>query len=121
MTYSRIKKYIINSRSLDELILKIKTKRYTYNKLNRMFTHILCSLTKEEALDQEIKYIKVLGFNKKGQIYLNKIKKQLDIELITNIEKKHLRLLEIENRVDQVYNLINNINVNETKPIIKSI
>ena len=31
-----------------------------------MFTHILCSLTKEEALDQEIKYIKVLGFNKKG-------------------------------------------------------
>lgn len=118
---NRIIKYISKCNSKDELIEKIKTKRYTYNKLNRMFTHILCSLTKEEANNQEIKYIRVLGFNKNGQKYLNEIKKQLDIILITNVEKKHLELLEIENRTDAVYNLINNIDSNEIKPIIKSI
>jgi len=47
--HNRILKYIENVNSIDELIQKIKTKRYTYNKLSRMFTHILCGFTKEEA------------------------------------------------------------------------
>ena len=40
-----------------------------------------------EALEQEIKYIRVLGFNEIGQKYLKKIKKEINVPIITNIEK----------------------------------
>ena len=42
----KIKKEIVNSTSYDDLINKVKTKRYTYNKINRMLNHILCGFTK---------------------------------------------------------------------------
>ena len=34
----------------DELILKTKSKRYTYNRINRMFIHILIGLKKEDKI-----------------------------------------------------------------------
>ena len=71
---NKIKKEILNSHTWNELINIIKTKRYTYNKLNRMLIHILTSLTKEEVQNSKIDYIKVLGYNTKGQKYLNTIK-----------------------------------------------
>ena len=52
---NRILKYINNSNSWLELVMNIKTKRYTYNKINRMFIHILTSLTKEEARQYYLK------------------------------------------------------------------
>lgn len=101
---NRIKKYIINSKSLDELILKIKTKRYTYNKLNRMFTHILCNFTKEEAsLFKDIEYIRVLGFSNNGRLYLNNIKKDVDIPIITNFSSIKSKMLDVEFRTTCVY------------------
>ena len=101
---NRIKKYIVNSKTLDELILKIKTKRYTYNKLNRMFTHIMCNFTKEEAKSfSDIEYIRVLGFNIKGRAYLNNIKKDVNIPIITNYSSIKSRMLELEFRSTCVY------------------
>ena len=101
---NRIKKYIITSRNLDELILKIKTKRYTYNKINRMFTHILCNFTKEEANEfEDIEYIRVLGFNNKGRLYLNSIKKDIKIPIITNFSSIKNKMLDIEFRTTCVY------------------
>ena len=106
--HHRILKYIDETNSLEELIQKIKTKRYTYNKIHRMLTHILCSFTKEEAKNIKINYIRVLGFNQKGIHYLNKIKKDLTIPLITNYKKEYNILLEIETRIDKIYSLIMN-------------
>lgn len=75
----RILKYVNQSNSLDELIQNIKTKRYTYNKINRMLIHILIGLTKKDVKNAELNYIKILGFNKNGKNYLNKIRKEIDI------------------------------------------
>ena len=44
---TKIKKYINKSNNINELILNIKTKRYTYNKISRMLNHILIGFTKE--------------------------------------------------------------------------
>lgn len=100
---NRLKKYIVNSKNLEEFILKIKTKRYTYNKLNRMFNHILCNFTKEEAEElDEIEYIRVLGFSYKGQDYLNKIKKEIDLPIITRFTSDY-EMLNIEYRATCVY------------------
>lgn len=103
---NRILKIIDSCNTLEELIKKVKTKRYTYNKLSRMFIHILCSLTKEEVIkNKDIKYIRLLGFNDKGRKYLNKIKKDINIPLITT-PKYYNELLAIENRIDKIYDLI---------------
>ena len=75
-----IKKNIYNANNLDELISSIKTKRYTYNRLNRMFTHILTNFKKEDNRGLEINYVRLLGFNKKGRSYLNKIKEKYGVE-----------------------------------------
>lgn len=101
---NRLLKFIINSNSYNELMLKIKTKRYTYNKLNRMFTHILCNFTKEEANSfHDIEYIRVLGFNSNGRSYLNKIKKNINIPLITNYTSIKNKMLDLEFRTTCVY------------------
>lgn len=101
---NRIKKCIINSKDLDDLILKVKTKRYTYNKLSRMFIHILCNLKKEEVKKyNKISYIRVLGFNIKGRNYLNEIKKSIDIPIITNFSRTNDPILDIEMRSTCVY------------------
>ena len=80
-----IKKNIIKANSLDELIEKIKTKRYTYNRLNRMFIHILLNIKKTDVSKlKKINYIRVLGFNKTGKKYLKEQREKINIPIITN-------------------------------------
>lgn len=101
---NRIKRYIIQSASLEELINKIKTKRYTYNKIRRMLTHILNNFTKEDALKyKDIRYIRLLGFSNNGKSYLNKIKKKLGLPLITKYSDLKDDMLNFEFETVCVY------------------
>lgn len=102
----RIIKYITKSSTYEELINNIKTKRYTYNKISRMLLHILISFTKEEAQNINIDYIRLLGFSPNGKHYLNKIKKELDVPLITGYKKNISKVLDIELRTTKIYTLI---------------
>lgn len=99
----RIKKVINDCNTLEELIDKLKTKRFTYNKIKRMLIHILCSFTKEEAKQLKIDYIRILGFNENGKKYLSSIKKEIKIPLITGYSKINSKNLDIENRVNMIY------------------
>ena len=121
---NRIKKAISHSNTWEELVQNIKTKRYTYNKINRMLIHILTNFTKEEAKNLKIDYIRILGFNEKGKKHLNKIKKYLEIPLITNYKPNISRLLDLELRATSIYSLPLNNNLIELeykqKPIIKN-
>lgn len=118
----RIIKYITKSSTYEELINNIKTKRYTYNKISRMLLHILISFTKEEAQNINIDYIRLLGFSPNGKHYLNKIKKELDVPLITGYKKNISKVLDIELRTTKIYTLIigNELLLEEyrNKPII---
>lgn len=116
---NRIKKYITRAVNYDDLILKIKSKRYTYTKLSRMFTHIICNFTKEEAKKfKNIEYIRILGFDSKGKQYLNEIKKEIQIPLITNFSSIKSEMLELEYRTTCVYASI--LNENEKIKMIES-
>ena len=103
---NRIIKYINMVNSKEKLILKVKSKRYTYNKINRMFTHILTNFTKEDAKNLEIGYLRVLGFNTRGKNYLNKIKKDIGIPIINKYIPNMYKCLDIEFRVSLIYSLI---------------
>lgn len=120
---NRILKNIDQAENLEDLIKKVKTKRYTYNKISRMFTHILCSFTKEEALNnKEISYIRILGFDCRGKEYINNIKKEIDVPIISNINKNNIGYLKIDIRAEQVYNIISDksVNIYAFKPIINN-
>ncbi len=80
----RLLKYINESHNFDELISNVKTKRYTYNKINRMLIHIIIGLTKKDNLNMQLDYLKILGFNEKGQTYLNNIKKNIILPTTPN-------------------------------------
>lgn len=100
---NRIKKEILNATTTDELIHKIKSKRYTYSKIRRMLTHIMCNFTKEDAARlSNIEFIRVLGFSNKGKQYLSSIRKTTEIKLITNF-KKNNAYLNLELRTTSVY------------------
>jgi predicted nucleotidyltransferase len=124
---NRIKKMIFNCSSWEELVFMIKTKRYTYNKINRMLMHILTNFTKEENKNIDIDYIRVLGFTIKGQQHLNKIKKELNVPIITRYKRNISLLLDIEFRVQAIYGSMlekGNDNIMKEyncKPIIKAI
>ena len=107
----RIKKEIYNSSSWEELVNNIKTKHYTYNRINRMLIHILCDFTKEKANTYtDIEYIRVLGFSKKGKEHLNEIKKEVNIPIITTFSKGNSKVLDYEQTTSNIYYSIFNDN-----------
>lgn len=125
---NRIQNIIHNTDTLEQFIQEVKTKRYTYNKLLRMAIHILCSFTKEEASNnQNISYIRILGMNNYGREYLNKIKKEISIPVITACNKIKDEMLEIELRSTYIYTMALDKNIRKEiikkefskKPIIK--
>ena len=108
-----LKKVIMESHSLEELVLKIKTKRYTYNRLNRMFLHIVLGIEKDYP--DEV-YLRILGFNKKGQEYIKtkKIKENY----------KNTDCYNLELRGSCLYDMLTNENTYafeiKNQPIIKN-
>lgn len=120
---NRLINNINKSFNYNELISKIKTKRYTYNKISRMLLHILVDFTKESAKDIEVDYIRLLGFSTNGKKYLNKIKKSIDVPLITGYKKNISKILDIELKITKIYSLVTNSNLiteeYRNKPIIK--
>lgn len=116
----RLKKYVIKANNLDEFIKLIKTKRYTYNKINRMFIHILVGFKKSDNL-KVIDYTKILGFDKKGLNYLNKIKNSI---VIPNGVNTKSNTFKYELQASLIYDLINNTNTFlfelKSKPVIKN-
>ena len=116
----RLKKYVIKANNLDEFIKLIKTKRYTYNKINRMFIHILVGFKKSDNL-KVIDYTKILGFDKKGLNYLNKIKNSI---VISNGVNTKSNTFKYELQASLIYDLINSTNTFlfelKSKPVIKN-
>ena len=71
----------------------------------------------------DIDYIRLLGFTSTGKEYLSKIKKQINIPLITGYKKNISKILDIELRITKIYSLVTKKDfIKEeyrNKPIIK--
>ena len=104
---NRLKKYINSSDNLDEFINSVKTKRYTYNRINRMLTHILIGFTKvDKKKYNSPSYIRILGMSNKGRNYLNSIKKTVNLPIITKY--KDMNELSFELKVTNIYSMLVN-------------
>lgn len=93
-------------KSFAELMVILKTKRYSYGRLSRLLCAVLLQITKEDILQQE-DFLQVLAFNKTGQSYLSQIKKELTLPLIVKSSKQQKNLLALNQRSDAIYQLQN--------------
>ena len=81
--HNLLKKTVKDTNNYEEFLNKIKSKRYTTNRLQRMLLHINLGILKSDA-KKNIDYLKVLGFNSLGKKYLSQNKKyfKLPIKII---------------------------------------
>lgn len=87
----------------------VKSKRYTWTRIQRMLTHIFIGYTKQQQ--QELSnpsYIRILGMTSDGQKYLSENKKKLALPLISRVGKTTDPLLKLDIRATDLYMLATN-------------
>ncbi len=93
--------------SFEHFIKLVKTKRFTWTRLQRMCTHLLTNAKKDEmyvALQtKKAKYIRLLGMSRAGQQYLNTVKKEFTLPFITNYSRDHRTLLKLDHQAACTY------------------
>ena len=83
---NRILEISLAAESVRELLQGIKTKRYTWTRIQRILSYILLGYTRDMAhafVTNGPLYIRVLGLSAKGRASLKKIKKQASVPVIT--------------------------------------
>ena len=77
--YARISGAMMISKNYLEFLKNTKSRNLSNKRVERIILNILLNI-KAEMMDLEINYVRVLGFNKKGQKYLKKIRENNKIE-----------------------------------------
>ena len=94
------------SDSFSQFMNQIKSKRYTWTRLQRMVTHIYTGITKEQLHQSTTpSYIRLLGMTKKGQAYLSEHKKQFLLPLISRVAATNDPMLQLDIRATDLYAL----------------
>ncbi len=102
------KKKILLANNMNEFIEMCISKRYTYARIKRTIVHILVNTKKEFAkkfLNKDITYIRLLGVSSKGQDYLNNIRKDIEIPLLSKFRGNSFELLQFEKQVNYIFNI----------------
>lgn len=103
----RIKQTAKEASSFYNWVERIKTKRYTWTRIQRIFVHLLTN-TKKETIStltssSSVPYIRLLGMTAKGQAYLNQRKKELNVPLYQKLSRNLHPMLEVEERATYAY------------------
>ena len=73
--YARIYRGVSKSNTYEVFLKEVKSRNFSIKRIERIVLNILLNITKE-AVDFELAYIRVLGFNQRGQEYLRQLKKK---------------------------------------------
>ncbi len=117
----RLKSNVRGADTYDDFMHRIKTKRYTWTRLNRLMTCILLNITYSDmaAHDvQNINAVRVLAMNPAGRKYLKTLKDS-DVEIITNVNKENSHHISDEIMATDIYNIAHNSAQNDfNTPVI---
>lgn len=93
--------------SREDLLEKVKCKRYTYARLNRFCAHVLMNLTRADAQTHPApEYIRVLGFRQDAQPLMKHLKKNAALPLITDAARlKNNALFQFERTATDLQSL----------------
>jgi predicted nucleotidyltransferase len=83
---NRLIKAAMESNHFQEFMEKVKTKRYTWTRIQRICLHILTNTKKNQMTSAEqASYLRLLGMTENGKKYLNKMKAHLGLPLISKL------------------------------------
>ncbi len=93
------------SGSFHDFMTKLKTKRYTWTRLQRACLHVLTNTDKTEMKRrmERPEYIRILGFNETGRKYLNEKKKQFSLPVISTLSKGDPEKLMPDVKASSIY------------------
>ena len=101
---NRMLDQVRRSTDLDEFISNVKSKRYPETRIRRILCQMLMGLTDFE----DGFYVRLLAASTKGTALLKKIKKESDVQVITNINKEEQlpQLIKYDILAGDMYNII---------------
>jgi predicted nucleotidyltransferase len=104
---NRMRECVKTSTSFEEFMTKLKTKRYTWTRLQRMLLHILTNTRKEEMRSRHISpsYIRLLGMNKTGREFIHSKKKEMPLPLISKLSSANQSEIELDVRAAEIFSL----------------
>ncbi|WP_163101396.1 nucleotidyltransferase [Peribacillus alkalitolerans] len=94
----RLKEAALEATSFHEFVSIVKTKRYTWTRIQRICVHILNHVTKNQmtAAMNEIGHIRILGMSATGQQYLSIHKKTIEMPLYSKLIKDKTTSLALD-------------------------
>jgi len=103
---NKVRKNVTKVNSYDELINSVKTKNITYRKIARGLLYYLCDFTTDARNKMsDITYIRILGISGNGRSYLNKIKKNCLLPIISKFTREKDDMLAFEYKTTIIYSL----------------
>ncbi len=113
---NRLQQKAREATTLNQLLTAVKTKRYTWTRLQRILIHLLLDYKSVDAAYFDRAggpcYLRLLGFNSTGRRLLNIIKKRATLPLITRVADYYryssgpgARMLELDLRATDLYRL----------------
>ncbi|MBE7081849.1 MAG: nucleotidyltransferase family protein [Clostridiales bacterium] len=123
---NRIKALVKDNHSLDVLVDKVCTKRYTKSRIQRIILSNLLNIDKElvfDSLDSSL-YAKVLAVSSNAKDIIPLICKSASVPILTRksdemlLEKKALECFEKDILANDIYALVTNKKINEHQMII---
>ncbi len=102
---NRLKQVALKANSFHDFMKQIKTKRYTWTRLQRVCLHILMNTKREEMNNIAApKYLRLLGMSEIGREYLRREKKNLQLPVISKLSINK-EMLEQDIRASRLYAL----------------
>lgn len=91
-----------------DFMQELKTKRYTWTRLQRVCTHIITNAKKSQMSTDKIKatYLRLLGMTENGKKYLNKKKSYFSLPLISKLSSCKQEDILLDIKAARIYSSI---------------
>ncbi|MBC2176936.1 nucleotidyltransferase [Listeria booriae] len=100
---NRLQKAALHADNFEDFLNQTVTKRYSKSRIQRTALQILMQQQEAEIPSQN--YIRILGMSATGQRYLNHIKKEIPLPLVSTMSKAKPALIQNDIRATQLYSL----------------
>ncbi|WP_078681590.1 MULTISPECIES: nucleotidyltransferase [Clostridium] len=108
--HNRISKALKSAKNFDDLIENIKTKRYTYTRINRILCQYFIGFEKFNTKilrTTPCPYARILGFNEIGIKILKEMKEKSSIPIYTKLPKNADDILLLDIQSTKSYSILN--------------
>ncbi|MGM9922044.1 MAG: nucleotidyltransferase [Bhargavaea sp.] len=100
----RIARAALDAPSFMEFMETVKTKRYTWTRIQRILTHVLCGVDRDEFNRlRHPRYLRLLGMTAAGRRYLNQYKDGLGLPLVSRVGSSDDPMLKSDIRASDLY------------------